>query len=67
MKKTAKEEERKKTAEEANDSKWIFRALLDEIDRESWTEKESGKEKLSENDGVSEKKLGGKEKGRMKS
>ena len=48
-----------KAAEEANDSKWIFRALLDEIDGELWAEKESGKEKLSENDGVSEKKLGG--------
>ena len=41
---------------------------MDEIDRESWAEKESGKEKLSENDGVSEKKLGGgKEKERMRS
>lgn len=52
LEKAAKEEERKKAAEEANDSECTFAAILNEINKKTMAEKESKKEKLSENDGA---------------
>ena len=54
LEKIAKEEERKKATEEANDSECAFTAILDMMNKKTMAENEARKEKLAENDGVME-------------
>ena len=55
LEKIAKEEERKRATEEANDSECAFTAILDMMNKKTMAEHEARKEKLSENDGVMER------------